>query len=344
MTDLTKIPVTVITGFLGAGKTTLIRHLMQNPQGKRLAILVNEFGTVGVDGDILKSCADANCPVENIVELANGCICCTVADDFIPTIEALMAMPERPDHILIETSGLALPKPLLKAFDWPAIRSRITVDGVVALADAEAVAAGRFAPDVAAVDAQRAADDSLDHETPLSEVFEDQIACADIILLTKADLAGDAGLAAARSVIEAELPRKLPILPVTDGTIDPRVILGLNAAAEDDLAARPSHHDGHDDHEHDDFESVVIDLPEVGDVEDLVARIQRLAHEQHILRVKGYIAVQGKPMRLLVQAVGERVRHQFDRPWGASPRQSRLVVIAEHHDIDEPAIRAVLGA
>ena len=344
MTDLTKIPVTVITGFLGAGKTTLIRHLMQNPQGKRLAILVNEFGTVGVDGDILKSCADANCPVENIVELANGCICCTVADDFIPTIEALMAMPERPDHILIETSGLALPKPLLKAFDWPAIRSRITVDGVVALADAEAVAAGRFAPDVAAVDAQRAEDDSLDHETPLSEVFEDQIACADIILLTKADLAGDAGLAAARSVIEAELPRKLPILPVTDGTIDPRVILGLNAAAEDDLAARPSHHDGHDDHEHDDFESVVIDLPEVGDVEDLVARIQRLAHEQHILRVKGYIAVQGKPMRLLVQAVGERVRHQFDRPWGASPRQSQLVVIAEHHDIDEPAIRAVLGA
>ena len=344
MTDLTKIPVTVITGFLGAGKTTLIRHLMQNPQGKRLAILVNEFGTVGVDGDILKSCADANCPAENIVELANGCICCTVADDFIPTIEALMAMPERPDHILIETSGLALPKPLLKAFDWPAIRSRITVDGVVALADAEAVAAGRFAPDVAAVDAQRAADDSLDHETPLSEVFEDQIACADIILLTKADLAGDAGLAAARSVIEAELSRKLPILPVTDGTIDPRVILGLNAAAEDDLAARPSHHDGHDDHEHDDFESVVIDLPEVGDVEDLVTRIQRLAREQHILRVKGYIAVQGKPMRLLVQAVGERVRHQFDRPWGASPRQSQLVVIAEHHDIDEAAIRAVLGA
>ncbi len=343
MTDLTKIPVTVITGFLGAGKTTLIRHLMQNPQGKRLAVLVNEFGTVGVDGEILKSCADANCPAENIVELANGCICCTVADDFIPTIEALMALPERPEHILIETSGLALPKPLLKAFDWPAIRSRITVDGVVALADAEAVAAGRFAPDVAAVDAQRAADDSLDHETPLSEVFEDQIACADIILLTKADLAGEAGLAAARAVIEAEAPRKLPILPVTEGTIDPQVILGLNAAAEDDLAARPSHHDGHDDHEHDDFESVVIELPEIADPADLTARIERLARELNILRVKGHVAVAGKPMRLLVQAVGARVRQQFDRPWGAGPRLSRLVVIAEHDDIDEAAIRAVLG-
>jgi len=258
MSDLSKIPVTVITGFLGSGKTTLIRHLMQNPQGKRLAVLVNEFGSVGVDGEILKSCADENCPAENIVELANGCICCTVADDFIPTIEALMALPQRPDHILIETSGLALPKPLLKAFDWPAIRSRITVDGVIALADAEAVAAGRFAPDVDAVQAQREADDSIDHETPLSEVFEDQISCADIVLLSKADLAGEAGIAAARAVVEAEAPRKLPILPLEEGRIDPAVILGLNAAAEDDLAARPSHHDGADDHEHDDFDTVVI--------------------------------------------------------------------------------------
>ena len=344
MTDLTKTPVTVITGFLGAGKTTLIRHLMLNPQGKRLAVLVNEFGTMGVDGDILKSCADENCPEENIMELSNGCICCTVADDFIPTLERLMAMPVKPDHILIETSGLALPKPLLKAFDWPAIRSRITVDGVIALADAEAVAAGRFAPDEAAVDAQRRADDSLDHETPLSEVFEDQIACADIVLLSKADLAGKAGLAAARAVIEAEAPRKLPTRPLADGVIDPRVILGLGAAAEDDLAARPSHHDGADDHEHDDFDSVVIDLPEIADPADLAARIGRLAREQNILRVKGHVAVAGKPMRLLVQAVGERVRHQYDRPWGAAARASRLVVIAEHDDIDEAAIRAVLAA
>ena len=342
MTDLNKIPVTVITGFLGAGKTTLIRHLMANPQGKRLAVLVNEFGTVGVDGDILKSCADANCPVENIVELANGCICCTVADDFIPTIEALMALPVRPDHILIETSGLALPKPLLKAFDWPAIRSKITVDGVVTVADAEAVAAGRFAPDEAAVEAQRAADESLDHETPLSEVFEDQISCADIVLLSKADLAGVAGLDTARKVIEAEAPRKLPILAMEEGRIDPRLILGLNAAAEDDLAARPSHHDGHDDHEHDDFGTVVIGLPEVENPEALKAAIARLAREQGILRVKGYVAITGKPMRMLVQAVGERVRTQYDRPWGDSPRLSQLVVIGEQADVDIDAIRGVL--
>ncbi|MDG1334810.1 MAG: cobalamin biosynthesis protein CobW [Tateyamaria sp.] len=343
MSALNKVPVTVITGFLGSGKTTLVRHLMQNPQGKRLAIIVNEFGDVGVDGDILKSCAIPDCPAENIMELANGCICCTVADDFIPTIEALMALDPQPEHILIETSGLALPKPLLKAFDWPDIRSRITVDGVIALADAEAVASGRFAPDVAAVDAQRLADESIDHETPLSEVFEDQISCADIILLTKPDLAGPEGVAKAKAIIAAEAPRTLPMVEVAEGVVDPRILLGLEAAAEDDIEARPSHHDDHDDHEHDDFESVIIDIPEIADPAELVRRIEAMAKAQNILRVKGYAAVAGKPMRLLVQAVGARVRHQFDRPWRPDEvRQGRLVVIAEHDDVNAAAIRDAL--
>lgn len=345
MSDLAKLPVTVITGFLGSGKTTLVRQLMQNPGGRRLAVIVNEFGDVGVDGDILKSCAIPDCPAENIMELANGCICCTVADDFIPTIEALMALDPRPDHILIETSGLALPKPLLKAFDWPDIRSKITVDGVIALADAEAVAAGRFATDVARVDAQRLADDSLDHETPLSEVFEDQISCADIILLTKPDLAGPEGVARAKEIIVAESPRAIPVVEVAEGVIDPRIILGLEAAAEDDIDARPSHHDGADDHEHDDFESIVVDIPEITDPGDLVRAIEALANDHNILRIKGYAVVTGKPMRLLVQAVGARVRHQFDRPWRADEaRAGRLVVIAEHHDINADVIRAALGA
>ncbi len=345
MSDLSKVPVTIVTGFLGAGKTTLISHLIRNANGRRLAVVVNEFGTLGIDGDILKGCAIPDCPAENVVELANGCICCTVADDFIPTVETLLALDPRPDHILIETSGLALPKPLLKAFDWPAIRSRITVDGVIALADAEAVAAGRFAPDVAALDAQRAADPSVDHKTPLSEVFEDQLACADLVLLTKVDLAGPEGVAKARAVIAAESTRPLPVIDLTDGIIDPRVILGLNAAAEDDIASRPSHHDGEDDHEHDDFDSVVVELGEIADPADLTAKIEALARSADILRVKGYAAVTGKPMRLLVQAVGARVRTQYDRPWRAGEqRRTQLVVIAEHDRIDEARIKAALDA
>lgn len=344
MTELTKLPVTVITGFLGSGKTTLIRHLMQNPNGKRLAVVVNEFGDVGVDGDILKGCAIPDCPAENIMELANGCICCTVADDFIPTIEALMKLDPQPDHILIETSGLALPKPLLKAFDWPDIRSKITVDGVIALADAEAVADGRFAPNVEAVDAQRLADDSLDHETPLSEVFEDQISCADIVLLTKADLTDQAGMDKAKAIIAQEAPRPLPVVEVSEGVVDPRVILGLEAAAEDDLEARPSHHDEPHDHDHEDFDSIVVAIDDIEDVEAFKEKVAALALEQNILRVKGYGVVKDKPMRLLVQAVGTRVRAQFDRPWGMDDvKQGRMVVIAEYDHISRPAIEAALN-
>ncbi|MAI58096.1 MAG: cobalamin biosynthesis protein CobW [Rhodobacteraceae bacterium] len=343
MSELTKLPVTIVTGFLGSGKTTLIRHLMQNPGGKRLAVIVNEFGDVGVDGDILKSCAIPNCPAENIMELANGCICCTVADDFIPTIEILLKLDPLPDHILIETSGLALPKPLLKAFDWPEIRSKITVDGVIALADTEAVANGRFASNVAAVEAQRQADDSLDHETPLSEVFEDQISCADIVLLTKTDLAGPSDIRTARDVISREVTRTLPVVEVQEGVIDSRVILGLEAAAEDDLDARPSHHDEAHDHDHNDFESVVVSLDAVESPDTVCYKIEQIAREHNILRAKGYVAVKGKPMRLLVQAVGTRIRAQYDRSWKPNEnREGRIVFIAEHDDIKPVTIEAVM--
>jgi cobalamin biosynthesis protein CobW len=176
-------------------------------------------------------------------------------------------------------------------------------------------------------------------------VFEDQIACADLVLLTKPDLAGPEGLAKARAVIAAEATRPLPVVEVAEGVIDAAILLGLDAGAENDIAARPSHHDGHDDHEHDDFDTIMVEMGEITDPADLAARIAHLAESQHILRVKGYAAVAGKPMRLLVQAVGARVRHQFDRPWQASEaRRTRLVVIAEHDHINEAAIREALGA
>src|SRR5215510_13476759 len=188
MTDASRIPATIITGFLGAGKTTLVLHLLETARGKRLAIIVNEFGSVGVDGEVLKSCGIECCPEENIVELSNGCLCCTVAEDFIPTMHTLIEHDSPPQHILIETSGLALPKPLVKAFDWPSIRSRLTVDGVIAVVDAPAVAEGRFADDPEEVAKQRQEDASIDHDNPLAEVFEDQLMAADLIILNKIDL------------------------------------------------------------------------------------------------------------------------------------------------------------
>ena len=138
--SLARIPCTIVTGFLGAGKTTLIRHVLANARGRRLAVIVNEFGDVGIDGEILKGCGDAACPEENIVELANGCLCCTVADEFVPALDLILNRKPAVEHIVIETSGLALPKPLVQAFHWPAIKSRVTVDGIIAVVDGAALA------------------------------------------------------------------------------------------------------------------------------------------------------------------------------------------------------------
>jgi len=341
---LAKTPVTIVTGFLGAGKTTLIRHILANAGGRRLALIINEFGDVGVDGDLLKGCADAACPREAIIELANGCICCTVADDFAPAVEALLKRDAKPDHIVIETSGLALPKPLVKAFDWPALRSRLTVDGVIAVVDAAAVAEGRFADDPERVAAQRAADPSLDHDNPLEEVYEDQLLCADLVVLNKTDLVPAERLQALRAEIAASLPRAVKIALTREGAIDPNVLLGVKAAAEDDLAARPTHHDGEAEHDHDDFDTFVVAVPAENDPDALLARLSDATRSHDILRIKGFVEVAGKPMRLLVQGVGPRFRRDFDRPWSAGEaRLSRLVVIAQK-GVNRAAVAAALGA
>jgi cobalamin biosynthesis protein CobW len=339
-----KTPVTIITGFLGAGKTTLVRNLLDQAAGRRLAVIVNEFGEQGVDGETLKSCGDEGCTDIDIVELANGCLCCTVADDFVPTIEALMARPHPPEHILIETSGLALPKPLLKAFGWPSVRSRLTVDGVIAVIDGPAVAAGRFADDPAAVAAQRALDPSLDHDNPLAEVYEDQLTAADLVILNKTDLLDAAEVAEVSRQIAAHLPRAVKVTPAREGRADLAALLGLGAAAEDDLEARPSHHDGADDHEHDDFESFLVAIPEIADPEAFSLQLKSIVEVHDILRVKGFLAVQDKPMRLALQGVGARLRQQFDRPWApGEPRAGHLVVIGQT-GLDRAAITAgILG-
>jgi len=341
MTEISRVPCTVVTGFLGAGKTTLIRNLIENTKGKRLAIIVNEFGDVGIDGEILKGCGVDTCPKENIVELANGCICCTVADDFVPALDQILSRTPRVDHILIETSGLALPKPLVQAFQWPSVKNRVTVDGVVAVVDGAALAAGQVASDMDALAAQRAADESLDHEDPVEEVFEDQVACADLIILSKSDLIDDAGRQRANAVIDEHIARSVKIVPTSHGKVDASVLLGLGLAVEDDIENRKTHHDDELDHEHDDFDSFVIDIPPAASPDDLASRIARAAEEENVLRVKGFVDT-GKPMRLLVQAVGPRVNHYYDRAWtAADDRRSRLVVIGLK-GLDRGAVERIL--
>jgi cobalamin biosynthesis protein CobW len=338
---MNKIPVTVITGFLGAGKTTLIRHLISHAKGQRFALIINEFGELGVDREVLAACGAETCREEDMIELANGCICCTVAEDFIPTMEALLSRPDRPDHIIIETSGLALPQPLIRAFNWPEIRAQVTVDAVVTVVDAAALSEGRFAADEAAVARQRQADEMLDHTTPLGELFKDQLVAADLVVVSKADLVDAAALADVEKSLRAEMRPGTGLIRAAGGHVDLAALLGLSLAAEDNLAGRDSAHElehGGEGHEHDDFDSFVLTLPGVESRDELLAVIEGAIRSHDILRLKGFAALPGSEARLAIQAVGPRVGAFFDRPWKAGEvRETALVVIGES-PLDRDAI------
>ncbi|CAH0341034.1 cobalamin biosynthesis protein CobW [Rhizobium sp. CECT 9324] len=352
-----KIPATVITGFLGAGKTTIIRNMLMNANGKKIALIINEFGDLGVDGDVLKGCGADNCTEDDIIELTNGCICCTVADDFIPTMQRLLERDVKPDHIVIETSGLALPQPLVAAFNWPDIRTRVTVDGVITVVDSAAVAAGRFADDHDKVDAARAEDESLDHESPIEELFEDQLTCADLIVLNKTDLLDAAAIAAVRAEVTGRVKRKPAMVEARNGEVSSLVLLGIGAGTEDDIDNRKSHHElehealhesgaAHDHHhDHDEFESFVLKLGSIADPAAFVDRLKPVIESHDILRLKGFIDVPGKPMRLVIQAVGTRIETYFDRPWtSGEKRETRLVVIGLHEWDFGAVVEAVQAA
>ncbi len=337
-----KIPATVITGFLGAGKTTLIRNLLADANGRRIALIINEFGDLGVDGEVLKGCGAESCSEEDIVELTNGCICCTVADDFIPTMEKLLEREQRPDHIVIETSGLALPQPLVAAFNWPGIKTQVTVDGVVTVVDSAAVSAGRFADDHDRLDAQRRDDDALDHESPLEELFEDQLTAADLIVLNKADLLDTDGLQSVRDEVEGRARRRTSLVTSHNGNVPVQVLLGLGVGTEDDIGNRKSHHElEHDagaEHDHDEFESFVVETGAVADAELFTTALADIIARHDILRLKGFAAVNDKPMRLLLQGVGARIDRYFDRPWRTDEFPGTRLVVIGLHDIDRAAI------
>ncbi|MCT9810736.1 cobalamin biosynthesis protein CobW [Acidovorax sp. Be4] len=350
MTNSQKIPATIVTGFLGSGKTTLLRHILENAGGRRIAVIVNEFGELGIDGDILRSCGigcdDAGNETQGqLYELANGCLCCTVQEEFYPVMRELIARRADIDHILIETSGLALPKPLVQAFNWPEIKNACTVDAVITVVDVPATAAGQFAANPAAVDAQRKQDPNLDHESPLHELFEDQLMSADLVVLSKLDQASAADRAKVEAIVREEVPAQVKIVAADHGKIDLGVVLGLFSASEDTIHERASHHgegEEHDHHDHDEFDSIVVKLPVV-ERDALLERLAALVAEHAIYRVKGFVALADKPMRLVVHGVGTRFDSYFDRRWAAGETpQTHLVLIG--HDLDAVRITAELNA
>lgn len=333
-----KIPVTIITGFLGSGKTTLIREQLQHNQGRRIAVLVNEFGEIGIDGELLQSCQicdeEGKTITPNIVELTNGCLCCTVQEEFLPTMTELIKRRDQIDHILIETSGLALPKPLIQAFRWQEIRNSATVDGVVTLVDGEALAKGKFVKDIIALTNQRENDPTIAHETPIEELLEDQLACADLVLITKTDLIDGEEQNKVEEWLKTELRQGVKTLSCPQGKVSPEVLLGFNSGVEDDLVNRPSHHDNEEDHEHDDdINSLYVVTDQGFQPDELLTRLKKLQAEEEIYRIKGFVNIPDKPMRSVLQGVADRVCLTYDRLWQKDEkRQTRLVFIGKGLD------------
>jgi cobalamin biosynthesis protein CobW len=350
MNTHTKIPVTIVTGFLGSGKTTLLRHVLGLDHGLRLAVIINEFGELGIDREILKGC-DVGCEEREkegtLYELSNGCLCCTVQEEFLPVMQQLAERRADIDHLIIETSGLALPKPLVQAFNWPTIKHAFTVDAVVTVVDGPAAAAGQFAEDPKAVESQRRADPNLDHESPLHELFEDQLGSADLVVLSKSDLMSEVQSREVEGVIRAEIPPAVKIVRAQHGQLDLQVLIGLHAASEEHIHLRPDHHsgqvgeDGEHEHNHDAFDSIVVELPVVDKLK-LLAALQALVEDQAIYRVKGFASLPDRPMRLVIQGVGRRFETYFDRHWAeGETRRTHIVLIGEH--LDQPAIQAALA-
>ncbi|SFD48874.1 cobalamin biosynthesis protein CobW [Chitinophaga sp. CF118] len=340
---MNKIPVTIITGFLGSGKTTLIRNLIQNAEGRRLAVIVNEFGEMGIDGEILKSCCTNE---DDVLELSNGCLCCTVQEEFLPVMLKLMERKDTIDHIIIETSGLALPKPLLHAFNWPELKPQITVDAVVTVVDAVGQATGEIC-DRERVQAQRLADDSLDHETPIEELFEDQLSCADLVVMTKKDLIGETDFEAVKAIIANKVRPNVKMVSASNGVLATGILLGVNAAAENDLESRHSHHEEDHanglEHEHDDhIDSVVVNINTPHTPESLVEILKELIEEHEIYRVKGFVNIENKPMRVVLQGVSSRFEHYFDRKWKeGETRKTSLVIIGD--ELHEKNLESIIN-
>ncbi|MCJ8290841.1 MAG: cobalamin biosynthesis protein CobW [Crocinitomicaceae bacterium] len=329
-----KIPITIVTGFLGVGKTTLVHNMLKNANGKRIAVLVNEFGEVDIDGELIGAagCEDDEC---NLIQLPNGCICCTVQEEFLPSMLQLLERKESIDHIVIETSGLSMPKPLVKAVNWPDLKPHITIDAVITVVDAVGIATGEIC-DRERIQAQRLADDSLDHETPIEELFLDQLNCADLILMSKRDLIDDDKFKEVEQIIRSKARPNAKIVPVVNGEVDNAVLLGIGASAEDDVDNRYSIHEehhkhGNHHHHNDDIDSKLLEYPETADIKVLVKELKAMVMENEIYRIKGFVNIPNKPMRMVLQGVGERFEYYFDREWKAGEeRKTRLVVIGKH--------------
>jgi G3E family GTPase len=344
--DIEKIPVTVLTGFLGAGKTTLLNYILREKHGRKIAVIENEFGEIGIDGGLVLE------STEEIYEMTNGCVCCVgaVREDLVRIVRMLVERPDRLDHIIVETSGLADPYPVAQTFflDDP-IAKQVTLDAVVTMVDAKHIAA--HLDDLVL--------DGADNQAV------DQIVCADRIVINKVDLVTREEIASLTQRIRG-LNATAEIVESSYAQIDLSKILGVGANefsqilvetdglhedehahhhdeheahAEHDEHEHAHHDDDHDDHQHDEsVSSVGIEVDADIDLDALQAWLSELRDSDaaNLFRMKGILAVQGQSHRYVLQGVHNVIELRAAQAWGSEPRSCRIVFIGR--DLDRAAL------
>jgi len=283
-----KIPVIVVSGFLGSGKTTFLRYLLKE-SNKKFGLIINEFGDVGIDGDLIKSCDKCDKSEDDcVIELNNGCLCCTVQDDFVPSIKALLEFNPPIESIIIETSGLALPIPLIQALNWPEIRSSIYLDIVVGIVNGESMLNGSPINDLNKITKQYNETDKIDHNTSIDELFESQFEVSDIVLVSRSDILNDDQFDFVKNKIKGSLNSSVPVLKSKNGKIDLNYLFDFKFKKETYKDFLTEEHD----HNHVELISDSIKLNYFLEKNDFEKEMSKILDELNILRIKGRIGYQ----------------------------------------------------
>jgi len=304
-----RIPVIVVSGFLGSGKTTFLRYLLEK-SNKKLGLLINEFGDIGIDGDLLKNCSSCHeDSYKSIIELNNGCLCCTVQDDFIPSIQSLLKTNKDLDAIIIETSGLALPIPLLKALNWPEIRTSIYLDFVICTVNGESMMNGSPINNLYSIKSQYQDIKKIDHFSSIEELFKEQLEVSDIVLISRSDIISEKQFNFIKRDLERKVRHNVPIIKSFNGETNLGFILDPNIKKNNYQEFIKDEHV----HSHAKIFSDFIKTSYFLEKNEFEYEMSQILSEINILRIKGRVWTPKKKLPLQVQIVGRKINTWYEK-------------------------------